>query len=207
MRALQTNANSIRSHLATVTSKLMSVNADMPSSSESWLTSTTDDNIDYFNADMSVEIQECRTHDSIASESTSHDSEAGARVDLAMVDSVSLASNYTISDVSSVSGPDYSTEYSMATAVSTTRTYPPSCFANLLPIRRLLTRALRPTTIEALTQERISTEAYGSGTRISMVGMWNRLPPDKIELPSLPIFWSRLKNPLVAFDWRARISL
>ncbi|KAL7299555.1 hypothetical protein TKK_0007633 [Trichogramma kaykai] len=73
----------------------------------------------------------------------------------------------------------------------------PSYLADLLPVRRVSTRALRPTTVEAFQQERISTETYGNGFRMSAIRMWNVLPRDIVESPSMPLFKSRLKSYLV----------
>ncbi|KAL7286721.1 hypothetical protein TKK_0019024 [Trichogramma kaykai] len=73
----------------------------------------------------------------------------------------------------------------------------PSYLIDLLPVRRVSTRALRPTTVEAFQQERISTEAYGNGFKMSAVRMWNGLRRDIIELPTLPLFKTQLRSHLV----------
>ncbi|XP_014235331.1 uncharacterized protein LOC106658042 [Trichogramma pretiosum] len=73
----------------------------------------------------------------------------------------------------------------------------PPYLIDLLPVRRVSTRALWPTTVEVFQQDRISTETYGNGFKMSVVRMWNGLPRDIIELPSLPVFKTQLRSHLM----------
>ncbi|CAB0041245.1 unnamed protein product [Trichogramma brassicae] len=96
-----------------------------------------------FNVDMRAEMQEyhkteLRAHieqcflDLILSEPTNHDSEAGMWIDLAIVDAISLVSNYTKSDVPFISEHGYFFfDYSVAVTVPTIKTYQTRSFNNI----------------------------------------------------------------------------
>uniref|UniRef100_A0ABD2WE11 Uncharacterized protein n=1 Tax=Trichogramma kaykai TaxID=54128 RepID=A0ABD2WE11_9HYME len=80
---------------------------------------------------MLFHIEQCSL-DLIPSKPTNHDSEAGTWTDLAIVDSISLVSNYTKSDVPFISGHDYFFfDYSIAAVVPTTKTHLTRSFNNI----------------------------------------------------------------------------